>query len=112
MPPRLNYVELPAKDVAKTQAFYESAFGWKMTTFAPTYAATTTDDVDLGLQGDQPEAPKAPLPIVQVADLESTLRAVTGAGGKISKPIFAFPGGRRFHFVDPSGNELAVWQTA
>lgn len=84
----------------------------QLTSFGPTYAGTTTDDVDLGLRGDNAEAPKAPLPIVQSPDLEAALKAVTAAGGKITKPIFAFPGGRRFHFLDPSGNELAVWQTA
>ncbi len=112
MKARLNYVELPGSNLAKSKQFYEAAFGWQMTSFGPTYAATTTDDVDLGLQGDQAEAPKAPLPVLQVGDLEAALKAVTAAGGKITKPIFAFPGGRRFQFQDPSGNELAVWTTA
>ena len=112
MTTRLNYVELPATDIAKTKRFYEAAFGWSLTEFAPTYAGTTTGDVDIGLQADRAEAPKAPLPVVHVADLEAALKAVTTAGGVITKPIFAFPGGRRFHFRDPSGNELAVWQTA
>jgi len=112
MKARLNYVELPGSNLAKSKQFYEAAFGWKLTSFGPTYAATTTDDVDIGLQGDHPEAPKAPLPIVHVSDLETALKSVTAAGGKITKPIFSFPGGRRFHFNDPSGNELAVWATA
>jgi len=112
MKARLDYLELPAKEIAKTQAFYESAFGWKMTSFAPTYAATTTGDVDVGLQADMADASKAPLAVIQVGDLEAALNKVTQAGGKIVKPIFAFPGGRRFHFADPSGNELAAWQAA
>lgn len=112
MKARLNYLELPAIDITKAKRFYESAFGWTMAEFGPTYAATTTGDVDIGLQGDRAEASKAPLPIIHVADLEAALKAVTAAGGVITKPIFAFPGGRRFHFRDPSGNELAVWQTA
>lgn len=112
MKARLNYVELPAADTAKSKRFYESAFGWTMAEFGPTYAATTTDDVDLGLQGDKAEAPKAPLPVIHVTDLEAVLKSVQAAGGAITKPIFSFPGGRRFHFRDPSGNELAVWQTA
>lgn len=112
MKERLNYVELPATDIAKAKAFYEKAFGWSLTSFGPTYAGTTTGDVDLGLQADKGEAPKAPLAIVETKDLEASLKSVTAAGGKITKPIFAFPGGRRFHFTDPSGNELAVWQTA
>ena len=109
---RLDYVELPAGDISATSRFYEEAFGWTMTQFAPTYSATTSGDTDLGLQSDAAERPAAPLPVVQVDDLESALAAVEAAGGKIVKPIRQFPGGRRFHFSDPSGNELAVWQAA
>ena len=109
---RLDYVELPAGDVAVTKTFYERAFGWSMTQFAPTYAATTTGDTDIGLDGDASEKPKAPLPVIQAMDLEAAQESVEAAGGKILKPITPFPGGRRFHFRDPSGNELAVWQPA
>ena len=109
---RLDYVELPATDVPATRSFYERAFGWSMTEFAPTYAATTTGDTDLGLDGDPADRPRAPLAVVQVTNLEATLASVEKAGGRIAKPIYAFPGGRRFHFVDPSGNELAAWQAA
>jgi hypothetical protein len=108
---RPNFIELPVRDLATTQAFYEKAFAWQMTGFGPSYACTMTGDVDLGLQADAAAAPKAPLVVMAVDDLEAALKAVTAAGGKISKPIFSFPGGRRFHFTDPSGNELAVWQT-
>src|SRR5262245_38412122 len=112
MKARLNYVELSAKDIATTKAFYEKAFGWSLTEFGPTYAGTTTNDVDLGLQADPKEQAKAPLAIVHTDNLEAALKSVTNAGGKITVPIFAFPGGRRFHFTDPSGNELAVWAEA
>jgi predicted enzyme related to lactoylglutathione lyase len=108
---RFNYVELPVPDVAASKAFYESAFGWSMTAFGPTYAATTTGDTDLGLQGDAGEASPAPLPVIEVDDLEAALAAVEAAGGRIVRPIFAFPGGRRFHFHDPAGNELAAVKT-
>ena len=107
---RLDYVELPATDIAATRDFYERAFGWTMTEFAPTYAATTTGDTDVGLQSSVPDRPDSPLPVIQVRDLEEVLAAVEAAGGRIVKPIRAFPGGRRFHFADPSGNELAVWE--
>ncbi len=76
---RLNYVELPVRDVGAARAFYEHAFGWRMTEFAPTYAATLSGDTDVGLQGDSDEATKAPLPVIEVADLEATLRAVEAA---------------------------------
>ena len=109
---RLDYVELPGTDIALTRSFYEQAFGWTMTQFAPTYAATMTGDTDVGIQSDAGERPAAPLPVIQVKDLETHLAAVEAAGGRILKPIRTFPGGRRFHFADPSGNELAVWQAA
>jgi hypothetical protein len=105
---RLNYVELPVSDTGTARAFYEAAFGWSLTDFGPTYAATLTGDTDIGLQGDPAEAARAPLPVIDVADLEAALAAVESAGGRIVRPIFAFPGGRRFHFLDPSGNELAA----
>jgi hypothetical protein len=112
MKARLNYVELPVTAIGPAKSFYEKAFGWSLMEFGPTYAGTTTGDTDIGLQADKTEAPKAPLAIVETDDLEAALKSVTAAGGKITKPIFSFPGGRRFHFTDPSGNELAVWQQA
>jgi uncharacterized protein len=107
---RLNYVELPVGDVGAAKAFYETAFGWTLTGFGPTYAATLTGDTDIGLQGDAAEATGAPLPVIEVPDLEAALAAVTQAGGVVVRPIFAFPGGRRFQFTDPGGNELACMQ--
>ena len=109
---RLYYVELPVGEVASTKAFYEQVFGWSLTEFAPTYAATTTGDTDVGLQGDDSEASRAPLPVIEVDNLEAALDAVTAAGGTIVRPIFSFPGGRRFQFLDPSGNEIAAVTSA
>lgn len=108
---RLNYVELPVREIGPTKAFYETAFGWRLTAFGPTYAATVTGDTDVGLQADPAEATKAPLPVIEVEDLEAALDAVQRAGGRIVRPIFAFPGGRRFQFTDPSGNEVAAVQS-
>ena len=108
---RFNYVELPVREIGPAKAFYERAFGWSLTEFGPTYAATTSGDTDIGLQGDAAEASKAPLPVIEVEDLEAALKAVEDAGGNVVRPIFAFPGGRRFHFLDPSGNEVAVLKT-
>lgn len=110
---RIDYVELPSATAHElTRAFYSRAFGWRFTDFGPDYSATTTGDVDLGLQGDPSGALAAPLPVIRVDDLEAAFDAVTNAGGTIARPIFSFPGGRRFHFIDPSGSELAVWQAA
>jgi predicted enzyme related to lactoylglutathione lyase len=107
---RINYIELPSRDVAAKKAFYSNAFGCSFTDFGDDYAATTTGDVDIGLNGDAGQATAAPLPVIEVSDLEAALAAVQGAGGTVVVPIFAYPGGRRFHFRDPAGNELAVYQ--
>jgi len=107
---RPNLIELPAADLAAAKSFYAGLFGWSLTDFGPAYSCTMTGDVDVGLQGDRESAPPAPLPVVAVEDLEAALAAVTQLGGTIVKPIFSFPGGRRFHFRDPNGNELAAWK--
>lgn len=109
--PRLNYVEISVTDLARDKNFYAQAFGWSLADYGPTYAATTTGDVDIGLQADLAERRGPPLPVIQVADIETSLAAVMAAGGTLVRPIFSFPGGRRFHFLDPAGNELAVWTT-
>ncbi|MES2339373.1 MAG: VOC family protein [Pseudomonadota bacterium] len=107
---RINFIELPARDLGAARTFYAAVFGWTLADFGPSYSSTMTGDVDLGLQGDMDEAPTAPLPVVLVDDIAAAERAVTDGGGTISKPVFAFPGGRRFHFLDPNGLELAVMQ--
>ena len=110
---RIDYVELPTATAHElTRAFYSKAFGWNFADFGPNYSATTTGDVDVGLNGNPEEALSAPLPVIRVDDLEAAFDAVGKAGGTIAKTIFAFPGGRRFHFIDPSGSELAVWQSS
>lgn len=107
---RIDYVELPSSTAHElTRAFYSKAFGWAFADYGPTYSATTNGTTDVGLQGDPSDALSAPLPVIRTDDLEGAFDAVTKAGGVIAKPIFSFPGGRRFHFIDPSGSELAVW---
>jgi uncharacterized protein len=105
---RICFVELPASTLASARSFYTDAFGLAFTDYGPSYSCTVTGDVDIGLQGDASEASAAPLVVIAVDDLEASFDAVGKAGGVITKPIFAFPGGRRFHFRDPGGNELAV----
>jgi predicted enzyme related to lactoylglutathione lyase len=107
---RIDYVELPSATALElTRAFYAKAFGWEFADYGPTYSATTNGTTDVGLQGDPADALSTPLPVVRVYDLDAAFDAVSKAGGVIAKPIFSFPGGRRFHFIDPSGSELAVW---
>lgn len=107
---RLNYVAFPSRDLAGDKRFYEQVFGWSLTDYGPTYAATTTSDTDVGLQGDATEAPAAPLPVIEVSDLGGALDRARAAGATVTREIFSFPGGRRFHVQDASGNEIAVMQ--
>lgn len=105
---KIDYVELPGGDLIATKRFYEGAFGWTFTDYGPSYAAFE-QGLDGGFDGDAANQPSKPLVVLYANDLEAMAAKVQEAGGVILKPIFSFPGGRRFHFGDPSGNELAVW---
>ena len=110
---RIDYVELPSATAHElTRAFYAKAFGLSFTDYGPDYSATTGGVVDVGLNGQPDEALSAPMAVFRVVDLEAAFDAVCAAGGVVAKSIFAYPGGRRFHFIDPGGNELAVWSDA
>ena len=104
---KLDYVELPARDLAASKRFYAEAFGWRFTDYGPTYAAFD-EGLQGGFQADAAEAPAAPLMVLYAEDLDAMLVKVTAAGADVTRPIFTFPGGRRFHFRDPAGTELAV----
>ncbi|MGB7405547.1 MAG: VOC family protein [Pacificimonas sp.] len=106
----LNYAELPVADSKRSKAFYEKALGWEMTSFAPTYAGSIGQHGDLGLDADTDLT--APLPNFETDDLEAMLAQVEVAGGRIVQPIFDFPGGRRFHFEDPDGHVIGIWEAA
>lgn len=105
---KIDYVEFPAKHLPDVKQFYASAFGWTFIDYGPAYAAI---DPSAGLDGgfDASGERSKPLVILYASDLEAMESKVKEAGGTITVPIFAFPGGRRFHFRDPAGNELAVW---
>ncbi len=105
---KIGYVEMPATDLPATKAFYAEAFGWAFTDYGPTYAAFN-EGLDGGFQADPAQVPAKPLVVLFAKDLEDAEAKVRAAGGEIVVPIFSFPGGRRFHFRDPSGNELAVF---
>lgn len=109
---KMNYVEFPAKNLAATKAFFESAFGWSFTDYGPDYSAFENQGLDGGFfQSDLASSTEkgAALIVFYSDQLEATLAKVEKAGGSILKPIYSFPGGRRFHFTEPSGNEFAVW---
>jgi predicted enzyme related to lactoylglutathione lyase len=108
----IDYVELGAKnpaDYAGAKKFYETAFGWQYTDYGADYADTKSSGVGSGINADADHRPMHPLPVIYVEDLEAAHRRVVDAGGIVTRGIFSFPGGRRFHFADPAGNELAVW---
>lgn len=107
---RPDFIELPSIDLDAAKRFYSGVFGLALTDFGSHYACSMTGDVDIGLQADMAEASAAPLVVIAVEDLSACLEAVIASGGLITKPVFAFPGGRRFHFKDPNGNELAAWE--
>lgn len=109
---KLNYVEFPATDLVATKQFFEDAFGWSFEDYGPDYTAFTDQGMDGGFYKSDLSATTATgsaLLVLISTSLEDSLSKVELAGGKITKPIFTFPGGRRFEFVEPSGNELAVW---
>ncbi len=109
---KMNYVELPAKDLAATKAFFQSVFGWSFIDYGPEYTAFSDQGLDGGFfHSDLASSPQkgAALIVFYSNQLEATLAKVEKAGGSIVRPIYAFPGGRRFHFTEPSGNEFAVW---
>ena len=105
---RIDYIEFPSTDVAATRRFYETVFGWKFEDYGPDY----TSFVDGRIAGGFYKAEGVQhgvLVVLYAADLEAAQECVTDAGGRIVKETFSFPGGRRFHFADPGGNQLAIW---
>ncbi len=109
---KINYVEFPAKDIKAIKNFYSQAFGWSFIDYGPEYTAFSNEGLDGGFfladltsTTDRGSA----LIVLYSKNIEETQAKIEQAGGSIVKPIFSFPGGRRFHFTDPNGNELAVW---
>lgn len=105
----INYVELYTKDLEKVKEFYSKAFGWTFTDYGPTYTAFSDSGLEGGFEKTDNEIVNGALVILHHKDLEAIKNHIIQSGGIISQDIFSFPGGRRFHFIDPSGNELAVW---
>ena len=107
---QIDYIEFPAKSVAdlsQTRDFFKQAFGWSHVMYGEDYADTSDSGVYSGINAESPTA--APLVIVYSSNLTESLENVRAAGGTITKEIYPFPGGSRFHFREPSGTEMAVW---
>ena len=107
---KIAYLELPAQELAASRTFYANLFGWTFQDYGPTYSAFSNSGTEGGLNADPTERTTAPLAVIESEEIEATEQSISKAGGKITLPIFSFPGGRRFHFTDPAGNELAVMQ--
>lgn len=109
---KINYIEMPSKNLEVTKRFFAAAFGWSFVDYGPEYAAIENAGMDGGFFKSDKAARTdqgSVLVVLYSAELEETLDQVKSAGGKVVKDIFSFPGGRRFHFADPNGNEYAVW---
>jgi len=109
---KINYVEFPARDLEACKAFFERAFGWEFTDYGPDYTAFSSQGLDGGFyRADLESNTKqgSALIVFYSKQLEETQAKIVKAGGAVTKPVFEFPGGRRFHFSDPNSNEFAVW---
>lgn len=109
-PNKIDLIEFPvksSKQLKATQSFFSGVFGWKYTDWGEDYSDTTDSGASSGINADG--GASMPLTVIYVADLEKTKKLVVEHGGKVIADIYSFPGGRRFHFTEPSGNELAVW---
>ena len=108
----IDYIEFCVPDMGAAKRFYAAAFGWAFTDYGPDYAGIQGLEGEVGgLRKVDAVSCGGPLVVLYSTDLEASVRAVKSAGGTVVREPFGFPGGRRFHFVDPSGNELAVWST-
>ena len=105
----INYIELKAKDLDKIKEFYTKSFGWVFTDYGPNYVAFSDSGLEGGFEKTNDEIVNGVLVVLYHEDLELKKSEIIKAGGEIAEDIFSFPGGCRFHFNDPSGNELAVW---
>lgn len=109
---RINYIELPARELEATKTFFSDVFGWEFTDYGEDYTAFGNAGIDGGFFRADCAAATAngsALVVFYSETLEATQTKIERAGGSICQAIFSFPGGRRFHFTDPSGNEFAVW---
>ena len=107
---RIDYVEIPVTDLPKARAFLEGMFGWEFQEWGDEYMSFNDGRLDGGLRkADEPAPASGVLLVYYSDDLQRDVARVQELGGTISQEIFSFPGGRRFHFIDPVGTEFAIW---
>ncbi|MBI2921047.1 MAG: VOC family protein [Planctomycetes bacterium] len=105
----VDYIEFPATNLAATKTFYRKVFGWKFADYGPGYSSFADGRLTGGFTTEARPKRGGALVVIYSSRLDAQAKKVAASGGKIVKPLFTFPGGRRFHFADPSGNVLAVW---
>ena len=108
----INYLEFASRDLSETKSFFKTVFDWSFTDYGPDYTAFSLANLDGGFYAAKQVKTAhegGQLTVFYSAHLEETLTKVRNAGGRITRDIFEFPGGRRFHFKEPGGNEMAVW---
>ena len=105
----INYIEFKSTNLEETKHFYSEAFGWTFTDYGPTYTAFSDSGVEGGFEFTEETICNGALVVLHHENLEAVKEKVLDLGAKISVDIFSFPGGQRFQFLDPSGNELAIW---
>lgn len=108
-PDQITMVEFPSTSMSATADFLATVCGWTPTVYGQSYTDLTGGGIEVGVQGDDDEQSPAPLMVIQVADLAEARRRVEAAGGVVTLEPFSFPGGRRFHFREPGGNEMSMW---
>ncbi|QQR36956.1 VOC family protein [Devosia oryziradicis] len=108
MADQIDYIEFPSSNRAVTSAFFQAAFGWGITSYGPDYDGINNAGIDGGID-QAAEKVSSTMAVVRTDDLDAAERRVIAAGGLITRPQFDFPGGRRFHFREPGGNEMAVY---
>lgn len=106
---RIDYIEFPSTNIEESKRFYSEVFGWKFTDYGPDYTSFNDGRLRGGFSAAAEVARGGPLVVLYATNLEQIETKVKQSGGRIVRETFEFPGGRRFHFTDPSGNELAVW---
>lgn len=106
---RMDYIEFPTTDIEQTKRFYAGIFAWQFTDYGPDYTSFTDGRLGGGFRAVSENSAGGPLVVLYATDLKGIQDRIRENGGRIVREVFEFPGGRRFHFTDPGGNELAVW---
>jgi predicted enzyme related to lactoylglutathione lyase len=109
---QIDNIEFNVSDIERSKRFYGAAFGWRFVSYGPTYTEFSDGRLTGGFTTGEPVRPGGPLVILYADDLVATQKRLETAGATINRETFSFPGGKRFHFIDPDGHELSVWSAS